>query len=304
MSSTPAATAERVTTPPLDPEGRAVGHVNKTIPFSVVDGPGSRYVLFLQGCNFNCIACHNPYTISACDDCGVCVELCPEDVLGLTSDLAVTLDRPGCTECDVCIDVCPRDATPLAYWMTVDQVLEEIRAAAPFIRGITVSGGEATLQTDFLVDLFAALRADPDLADLSILVDTNGAAPIAVWDRLAPLMDGAMVDVKALDASTHRLLTARDVSPVLASVDHLASIGKLAELRLLVMGGYNDSPDDLDRYAEFAGTHAPGVPVRVMGFRHHGVRPEGLHVAQTTPEDVERIAERFAAAGITVSAVA
>ena len=41
-----------------------LGLVADTITFSNVDGPGNRFVVFLQGCNFDCIACHNPYTIS------------------------------------------------------------------------------------------------------------------------------------------------------------------------------------------------------------------------------------------------
>ena len=36
------------------------------IPFSWVDGPGNRFVVFTQGCPFDCVACHNPETIPPC----------------------------------------------------------------------------------------------------------------------------------------------------------------------------------------------------------------------------------------------
>ena len=39
------------------------GIVNKIIPFSNVDGPGNRLSIFFQGCNFDCLYCHNPETI-------------------------------------------------------------------------------------------------------------------------------------------------------------------------------------------------------------------------------------------------
>lgn len=40
-----------------------VGHVRNVITHSAVDGPGNRFVIFFQGCNFNCRYCHNPETI-------------------------------------------------------------------------------------------------------------------------------------------------------------------------------------------------------------------------------------------------
>ena len=40
-------------------------YVADTIAFSDVDGPGNRFVVFLQGCNFDCIACHNQRTRTA-----------------------------------------------------------------------------------------------------------------------------------------------------------------------------------------------------------------------------------------------
>ena len=39
------------------------GIINKIIPFSNVDGPGNRLSIFFQGCNFDCLYCHNPETI-------------------------------------------------------------------------------------------------------------------------------------------------------------------------------------------------------------------------------------------------
>ena len=47
--------------------------VNKIIPVSVVDGPGNRTAVFLQGCNISCAYCHNPETQNLCTGCGVCV---------------------------------------------------------------------------------------------------------------------------------------------------------------------------------------------------------------------------------------
>ena len=49
------------------------GFVADTISFSSVDGPGNRFVVFLQGCNFDCIACHNPvadHVVGVEVDCG------------------------------------------------------------------------------------------------------------------------------------------------------------------------------------------------------------------------------------------
>ncbi|MEE8456475.1 MAG: YjjW family glycine radical enzyme activase [Acidimicrobiia bacterium] len=267
-----------------------LGLVNNTIKFSVVDGPGNRFVIFLQGCNFNCVTCHNPYTITDCTSCGVCVKPCPEDALTIEPGPLVILDRQLCTECDICIDVCPIDSTPLARTMTVEDLLREIRPVAPFIAGITVSGGEATLQAEFVRELFLAIKTEDGLSHLTTLIDSNGSAPLDVWDRLADVMDGAMIDLKALDPGTHVRLTARENTEVLASIKHLARMDRLHEVRLLVVPGYNDDIDTMEKTSTWLRRIDPAMRIKVIGYRAHGVRSEAEHIDEAKGQILDDLA--------------
>lgn len=204
------------------------GLVADVVPFSWVDGPGNRFALFLQGCGFDCLACHNPQTI-------------------------------------------PR-ASMHAQDLSVEEVLERLRGCVPYVTGITVSGGEATGQWEFVRDLFAAIRADGDLRHLSTLVDTNGDAPPEVWHALAEVMDGAMVDLKALDPQVHRYLTGRDNAVVLDSIRTLVALDRLAEVRLLLVPGTNDDEETLVRTADWLVGIDPNISVRINLFATHGVR--------------------------------
>ena len=214
------------------------------VPFSWVDGPGNRFAVFFQGCNLDCIACHNPHTMPL--------------------------------------------QTPLARRTTVADLVEEVRAVAPFLSGVTVSGGEATLQAPFVAAWFAALRADPGTARLTRFVDSNGCADDPVWDLLLPVTEGVMLDLKALDPGMHAELTGRPNDVVLASLHRLFAAGRLTEVRLLVVPGHNDSEDTLRRTGAYLADHVPGVPVRVIGFRPHGVRAAARGIP--APTESERTA--------------
>jgi YjjW family glycine radical enzyme activase len=270
------------------------GLVNNTIRFSAVDGPGNRFVVFTQGCNFNCITCHNPYTIMECTDCGVCVSSCPEDSLSIAPGPQVIVDWATCTTCDICIDVCPEDSTPLARHIEVEALVDEIRTVAPFISGVTVSGGEATQQADFVESLFRTIKHDPQLGDLTTLVDSNGSTTVAVWDRLMDVMDGAMIDLKALDPDVHVMLTARGNEDVLRSIEYLADNGKLAEVRLLIVPGYNDSIDAARDAAAWLRGVDPTMQIKIIGYRAHGVRLEASHIVDADPKTLADISSVFA----------
>ena len=282
-----------------DDKGRRTATVSRWLPFSCVDGPGNRLVLFLQGCNFRCPGCHNPHTIGLCDHCGDCVPGCPSGALTLI-DGRVRWQASLCTHCDRCLDACPRSASPKTHQMSVAEVLVLLRRYGPLLTGITVSGGEATTQLPFVTDLFTAIKAAPDLTHLSCLLDSNGSLGETGWQRLLPVLDGAMIDLKGWRESVHHSLTGQGRERVLASLQLLARAGKLAELRLLQVPGRSDFLDaggELDAgLATFLQTLGP-VPIRLNGFRHHGVRGEAMGWQEAAMEELDRLSNALKVKG-------
>ncbi|MDJ0496559.1 MAG: YjjW family glycine radical enzyme activase [Acidimicrobiia bacterium] len=276
----------------------AQGHLNDVIRFSAVDGPGNRFVVFLQGCNYNCVACHNPYTINECDSCGKCVEPCPEMALFYDGHNQVAVDDDLCTDCDICIQVCPSDSTPLSKMVRLESLVRQIDEVSPFISGITVSGGEPTLQADFVASLFSSIKCSEKLSRLTTLVDSNGSASRAVWDRLLPVMDGAMIDLKALDPDTHIAMTGADNGPVLDTIRYLAEWQRLYEVRLLMVPGRNDSPDTVERTARWLYDIDPSMRIKLIGFRQHGVRPQFADIPEADPQHLEKLSGIIRGVGI------
>ena len=209
----------------------------------------------------------------------------------------------GCGfDCLVChapatIPAHPRRAVPTS----VGAVVDAVASAADGLSTVTVSGGEPTAQPDFLAALLTALAADPRTAHLSRLVDTNGDVDAAFWDRVAPVLDGAAVDLKALDTERHVVLTGTDNYGVLASLARLAALGRLAEVRLLLVPGLNDSDADLVRTVRWLAAVAPAVPVRVDGFRHHGTRAVARDLRAVTDADLARYRAVLTGAGARVA---
>lgn len=271
--------------------------VSKVLNFSCVDGPGNRLVIFLQGCNFNCSACHNPHTIGQCNHCGECIPACHVGALSLVGG-EIRFDPESCDQCDACTEACPISANPMVRRYTVAEILTLARQHRPFLSGITVSGGEATLQLKFVVELFGAIKADPELADLTCFIDSNGHLGVSSWEKLLPVTDGVMLDIKAFGKRKHLQLTGKENDRSLQSARILQAAGKLHELRYLLIPGKTDSDDELDELAEFANTLGTDVRIKLNAFQHHGVRGEALEWEKMSEEGVNLVADRLRAAGI------
>jgi pyruvate-formate lyase-activating enzyme len=227
---------------------------------SCVDGPGNRYVVFLQGCTFNCLACHNPHTIDRRPSAGT-------------------------------------------KWMDVADLHADIASKASFLSGVTVSGGEPTLQWEAVHELFDRLAADPTTARLTRLVDSNGDADPQVWDVLATSMHGAMIDLKAFDPDVHQLLTGRSNTRALAAIRQLAALDRLTEVRLLIVPGVNDASEQLAATARWLGGLDPTPQTIVQGFRHEGTRSVARRFREATSTDLTNVVVALVGHGLTADHV-
>ena len=257
--------------------------VNKIIPFSLVDGPGSRCSVFLQGCNIACAYCHNPETQNLCLGCGLCVDQCPAGALS-RRDGHVRWDKDACVQCDTCIHVCPHKASPKIERLTPDEVFEIVHSYQPFIRGITVSGGECMLHPEWMRALFALCRK----AGLGTLIDSNGCVPFTQHDELLDVTDGVMLDVKAWDDEVFRHLTGHGNDTVKENLAHLARRDKIEELRIVVVPGWNDPEATIMGIADVLGDKVRTTTLKLIKFRHFGV--VGELAGSPSPSD-EHMAE-------------
>lgn len=288
--------------------------INKIIPLSVVDGPGCRTSVFVQGCNIACAYCHNPETQQLCSGCGLCVSQCPAGALSIQENGGETpkenehdrviWDESLCVQCDTCIRVCPSHASPKVRRMSAEDVWKEIEKNMPFIQGITVSGGECTLYPEFLTELFR--RAGK--AGLTCFLDSNGCVDLSQYPRLMQVTDQVMLDVKAWDHDVFGRLTGGDVSIVKKNLKYLAEHGKLFEVRLVCLDSEHEGEKrqegvpEVDMEAVIAGVSREAAPylkefrLKLITFRQYGVTGS-LKVAKSPSrermEELKRLAVRY-----------
>lgn len=268
--------------------------VNRIVPFSSVDGPGNRTAVFLQGCNFNCRYCHNPETIRVCTHCGACVSVCPVGALRI-EDGEVCYDWAKCKMCDACIHVCPHSSCPRIRNLSDEECMHEIEKQIPFIRGVTVSGGECTLHRDFLVALSRRVRAH----GLGFLLDSNGNYDFSADGELLNAVDGVMLDVKAWDAENHLRLTGADNDLVKRNLDFLATAGKLEEVRTVVAPDWMNPEETVEAVSRrLVSLGAANTRYKIIRYRPMGVRSEYRDQSVPAKERLNALAERANALGI------
>ncbi|MDO5028237.1 MAG: YjjW family glycine radical enzyme activase [Bacillota bacterium] len=239
--------------------------INRIIPLSTVDGPGARTSIYVQGCNLKCGYCHNPETINMCIHCGKCIETCPVAALKM-EDKKVVWDENICINCDQCLATCPYLSSPKTLGYSPEDLMDEIKKNIPFIRGISLSGGESSLYPDFLTALFKLAKKE----NLTCFMDFNGKVDLSKHPDLMEYVDGVMIDLKAWDPEKfHRLTGGHRDTDLVANLKYLIENNKLYELRIVHQKDYVDTEAALRGIKEFFPKDYENIRIKLIAYRNH-----------------------------------
>ena len=244
---------------------QVLGYVHSTESFGAVDGPGIRFVVFLQGCKMRCKYCHNPETWNLVTDYS---RLYSDDVSDEEkAELSKKIEENTKLLKDKGVKVEAR---------TPEDLLKQALRYKPYWKnggGITVSGGEALLQMDFLIEFFKLAKAQ----GIHTTIDTAGnpftrEEPFfSKFNELMALTDLFLLDIKQINDDKHRELTGFSNSNILDLAKYLSDNGKHMWIIHVLVPTVTTDEDDLKKTKEFIDTLKTVDKVEVLPYHKLGI---------------------------------
>jgi pyruvate formate lyase activating enzyme len=246
-----------VSTVSAEPEAEAI--VFDVQRFSVHDGPGIRTTVFFKGCPLRCRWCQNPEALrphpeiafyaDRCHNTRDCQPACPLEALQWNGDRII---RQRCDACGRCAEACAYEALRVVgRKVSADTLLEGVLRDVAFYRtsggGVTLSGGEPTLQMEFIGAFARRCRE----RGVSVGLQTCG---FFRWDAFAahlPFFAFVQFDLKLMDPERHREATGIDNGVILENARRLAAAGAAVTFRMPVVPGITDAEANLRQVAAF-----------------------------------------------------
>ena len=247
--------------------------------YSVNDGPGIRTLVFFKGCPLRCEWCSNPesqsrkrqvmYFENLCSHCGACVTACPQDCIFLTGEKRA-YNPTGCLVCGACESDCPNTAVKVVgERMSIQEMVAIAEKDYLFYLnsggGVTLGGGEPTMQPAFAARLLKELKA----IGVHTAMETCGYTKWPVFEQLTPHLDLLLYDVKHFDPHIHQQHTGKSNARILNNLKHLLKENTPIIIRIPVIPGFNDNAQTMKNIASFLGRHDNGIIERVDLLPYH-----------------------------------
>ena len=135
--------------------------------------------------------------------------------------------------------------------VTVSELMKKIKKIKPYIErsggGLTISGGEPTMQPEFTLELLKAASRE----GIHTAIDTSGFVDKDTFKKFLPYLDLVLLDIKALSDSTHQELTGVSNQKTLKIVEFLEENEQPYWVRHVVVPGFTDKLADIKKLAEY-----------------------------------------------------
>lgn len=228
--------------------------------FSIHDGPGIRTTVFFKGCPLNCMWCHNPESKSLsvenvvnydmCKKCCKCIQSCENEAISVnkdSSDFEITYDAEKCNLCGECVYNCTSNAREIiGEKMSLDYVFNEVMKDKVFYDesdgGVTVSGGEPLIQSDFVYNLLKKLKKH----NIHTAVDTSGFVDFDKLYKISKYTDLFLYDLKIMDDVLHKKYIGVSNNLILENLIKLSKIHKDINIRLIIIDGVNANKNHIE----------------------------------------------------------
>ena len=238
-----------------------LGYIHSTESFGAVDGHGLRCIVFLQGCNMRCKYCHNPETWFTLPN---------EKNKAFLESHGIKVEERTAE------DVLKQALRYKSYWKNGG--------------GITVSGGEALLQIDFVIELFRLAKQEGinTCLDTSGNPFTNEEKFLEKFNTLCEYTDLFILDIKHIDEEKHKQLTGFSNKNILDMARYLSDNGKDMWIRHVLVPGItigSTSEEYLYELAEFIKSLKTVTKVEVLPYHRLGLpKYESLGIKYPIPD--------------------
>ena len=178
--------------------------------------------------------------------------------------------------------------------ISIPEVLSLLEDQKPYFTnggGLTVSGGEPTLQAAELIDLFKEAK----VKGYHLAVDTNGSVFTPDTKKLLALTDLALIDLKHFNSTWCQTLTGQGNEISLKTIEYREKSQKAFWIRYVLVPGWTDQVEHLEAMAKYLSQFKYLERLEILPYHNLGVykykelgfdyRLEG--VLPASPEDVE-----------------
>ena len=196
------------------------GVIHSFQSMGAVDGPGLRFVVFMQGCPLRCIYCHNP------DTWGTGGEVYP-----------------------------------------VSRVVEKIRRFKPYFQhggGVTVSGGEALSQREFVADLFRVLREE----GIHTALDTSGIGNLKGAEQVLQHTDLVICDMKFPTEEAYKKYCKGTLAQVQSFLQLTQRMDVPLWIRHVVVPGMTDTEENVQQIVKLAQEYSNLQKIELLPFHN------------------------------------